>query len=62
MLIRAKCFACGFEVVFELKLNEHGFYELSHGYCPNCMALLDQDVTYTSGPIAILEETTDAKA
>ena len=46
MLICAKCFACTFEVVFELQLNKHGFYEVPHGYCPQCMSQLDQDVTH----------------
>ena len=50
MLVRAKCFTCdsGFEVVFERELNEHGFYEFPEGHCPNCLGLLDQDVTYST--------------
>ena len=49
MLVCAKCFACEFQVTFELKLNEHGFYEIPTGYCANCSAPLDVDITYSSG-------------
>jgi len=47
MNVRAHCFACGFDVTFIVKLNEHGFYEFPQGYCPNDMSLLDQDVTHS---------------
>jgi len=42
MTVHAKCYTCGFEVTYELKLNEHGLYEVPDGHCPNDFFVLDQ--------------------
>ena len=59
MLIRAKCSACGYETVYELDLCDHGFFAIPQGFCPNDMALLDQDVTYTTGSTVTPEDEND---
>jgi len=40
--VRVKCFICDFEVVFEKKINEHGFLEIPEAYCPKCFLIMDQ--------------------
>jgi hypothetical protein len=33
---------CDFEVVYEIRTNEHGFFEIPEAYCPNDYFMLDQ--------------------
>lgn len=41
--IHSHC-SCGFEVEWELDTNEHGFFQVPDGYCPNDFLLLRQDI------------------
>lgn len=51
MIIMAHCNTCGFGALFEVKLNEHGFYEAPQGYCPKCKLLLEQDAAFRNDPV-----------
>lgn len=33
---------CGFGVEWEARTNEHGFFQIPDGYCPNDFCMLDQ--------------------
>lgn len=42
VLIKAKCSVCGFEILYEKEVNEHGFFEIPEAHCPNDFMLLTQ--------------------
>jgi len=35
---------CGFEVEWEARTNEHGFFQIPDAYCPNDFSLLVQEI------------------
>jgi len=40
--IKSRCLTCGFEVEWEARTNEYGFFEIPDAYCPNDYCMLDQ--------------------
>lgn len=42
--IRSKCSVCGFEIKWDLDVNEYGFFQIPDAYCPNDFILLIQEI------------------
>jgi hypothetical protein len=42
--VHAHCSVCGWWIVYDLDVNEHGFFALHDAYCPDCLFMLIQDI------------------
>jgi len=42
--IKSYCTVCDFEVEYYLDTNEHGFFDVPVGQCPNDLFVLNQDI------------------
>jgi hypothetical protein len=42
--VHAHCTVCDFAVEYDLDTNEHGFFVMPQGFCPNDLLILDQEI------------------
>lgn len=42
--IKTYCGVCGFNIEWNLNVNEHGFFQLPDAYCPNDFLLMNQEI------------------
>ncbi len=38
------CTVCGFTADYDIDTNEHGFFVMPQGFCPNDLLILEQEI------------------